>query len=493
MFLRRLLLLVAIVLTHALLPEVAWAHQELLGSTPASGDSLSTVPQEIRLSFSQAVEPSLAALRLIGPAGEVRLGDLSVPADSATVLTATIVGPLVPGDYTIEWLATGDDGHSVRGEIPFHLREGAAGLAVSRPTAPDATLGGNAEREPATGAQEVPAGSTFTLTPGHPLYVAVRWLNFAGIVIVIGAVVLATVVLGRMQRRDAVTPEGMIPQVRQRAAAVGFAGAVCLLIALPLRLFAQLATLEGAGGGSRGEVVASILSRSTWGRGWWLQAVAVALALVGFSLARRGRSSGWGIAALAAVALAVTPALSGHAVAASPLAVVSDTVHVLSAGGWVGTVFVMTVAALPPLLGSATTRRAAAGGLLAAFSPVALSFAAALALTGVYAAVLHLPDPSSLWASSYGRTLLIKLVALAFVFAAGFYNWRRARPVLEQRGDSRPLRRSAAIELTFGALVLAITAALVATPPPAEHAAHASVGGAPAADVSVGSPDVATP
>src|SRR5690606_6781386 len=89
-------------------------------------------------------------------------------------------------------------------------------------------------------------------------------------------------------------------------------------------------------------------------------------------------------------------------------------------------------------------------------------------LTGVYSAWLHLPSLEALWSSEYGRTLLWKLAALLIVFGAGAYNWRRARPALARSGDPRPLRRTAAVELGFGALVLAITAALVGTSPPSE-------------------------
>jgi hypothetical protein len=79
-------------------------------------------------------------------------------------------------------------------------------------------------------------------------------------------------------------------------------------------------------------------SRQTlWGWGWILQASGALLASVGFLVARRGSGAGWGIAGVAALLLAISPALSGHAATMTgvlgTLAVAADAVHVLAAGG----------------------------------------------------------------------------------------------------------------------------------------------------------------
>lgn len=464
------------ILLCLLSPSPARAHQQLHSASPAAGDSLGAAPAEIRLTFAEAVEPSLAQLRLVGPRGEIALGDLVVPAGSPTVLTAAVVGELVAGDYRVHWLVTGDDGHPVRGEISFTVREGATGLATADSAAGEARVGGPGDVSAAVPAETVdPAAASEPLSAGSPLYVAARWLNFAGIVAVIGAVTFATLLLGRVGRRAGLAPEGILERARERAAFVGLVGGLCLLIALPLRLLAQAAALRGAGGGSSFDLVRNILTRSLWGTGWLIAVAAVLVAVAGFALARRGKKTGWLLGAVGAIALAVTPALSGHAAATSTAAVVSDAAHVLSAGGWLGTLLVMMIAGVPVMVEGSTSRRAAAGALVTAFTPIALSFAGILTLTGVYAAWLHLNGIDDLWSSDYGQTLLLKLAALVLVIAAGAYNWRRARPALEVSGDPRPLRRSAAAELAFAALVLAITAALVATPPPRDAAAVARV------------------
>lgn len=457
-----------------LLPGTATAHQQLLEASPAAGDILQSAPRELRLTFNQAIEPSLAQLRLVGPAGEIDLAPHRIPADAPTVLLGTITGPLAAGAYTIHWLVTGDDGHPVRGEIQFTIAEGAAGLPAEPAQAPavsadSAALGGGSGQAAGGGQVEAAGDGEEGFGPTSPLYLTARWLTFAGITVVIGAVAFVVFVLPGLQRQSGARPPQMLTRVRSRAAGLGLAAVAILVVGIGLRLLAQTTALRGAGGAAGGDLVVAILTRSIWGWGWVLQAAAAMLAIAGFTLAMRRRgAAGWAMAAVAALVLAVTPGLSGHAAAASTLAIVADSLHVLSAGGWLGTLLVMMVAGIPLFLERPTTRRADGAALLRAFTPVALTFAGGLAITGVFAAWLHLTAFADLWSSAYGRTLLLKLGALMGVIAAGAFNWLRSRPALEERDDARPLRRSATAELAIGALVLAITAALVATPPPAD-------------------------
>jgi copper transport protein len=148
------------------------------------------------------------------------------------------------------------------------------------------------------------------------------------------------------------------------------------------------------------------------------------------------------------------------------MAVVSDSVHILAAGGWLGALLLLLVAGVP-----ATARMAPLGRghvvreMVHAFSPMALVFAGILALTGIIAAVLHLGSWTALTSSDYGRILLIKIAALVLVLAVALYNWRRLRPALDaSRVDT--FRRTARMELIFAFVVLVVTAWLVATPPP---------------------------
>jgi putative copper export protein len=79
---------------------------------------------------------------------------------------------------------------------------------------------------------------------------------------------------------------------------------------------------------------------------------------------------------------------------------------------------------------------------------------------------LHLKRVSSLWTTSYGITLVVKLIFVVCVVVMGAWNWRRVKPTLGESGSEETIRHSATVELTFGALVLLATSVLVSLPSP---------------------------
>jgi putative copper export protein len=104
--------------------------------------------------------------------------------------------------------------------------------------------------------------------------------------------------------------------------------------------------------------------------------------------------------------------------------------------------------------------------MVGAFSPVALTCAAIVLLTGVVSAWLRLGAISPLWTSGYGRMLLLKVALLVGVAGTGAYNWLRVKPALGTPDATSRLRRSATVELAVGIAVIAVTAILVALPTP---------------------------
>ena len=144
----------------------------------------------------------------------------------------------------------------------------------------------------------------------------------------------------------------------------------------------------------------------------------------------------------------------------------------MGAGGWLGTLLVTVIAGIPVTLrGAPGARGREASGMINAFSPVALCCAALLVVTGVVAAWLHLGSLGALWESRYGQVLLIKLAVIVVLLVVAFVNWRVLRPALGSDVATRRIRRTAVTELGLAVIVLAVTAVLVATPPPAEAAA----------------------
>jgi putative copper resistance protein D len=206
-----------------------------------------------------------------------------------------------------------------------------------------------------------------------------------------------------------------------------------------------------------------------WGAAWRLQLAAGVVALIGLVLASRRATSGWALAALASLTLAASMALGAHAAAAQRLhavSIVADSLHIIGAAGWLGSLLWLVVVGISRRIPSNEGRGPRVAALVRAFSPVALSFAALVTITGLTSAWLRLGTVTALWGTSYGQVLLIKLLVLVGVASTGFYNWKRVQPTLGTDAATSRLARVATTELVIGLLVVIVTAVLVAMPTP---------------------------
>ena len=104
--------------------------------------------------------------------------------------------------------------------------------------------------------------------------------------------------------------------------------------------------------------------------------------------------------------------------------------------------------------------------LVQGYSPMALTAGLVTIGLGLLLGWTYVGGFGPLFSSTYGRTLLVKVLLLGGVAATGAWNWRRVRPALGAAPGAARLRRSATIELVFGTLLLAVTAVLVALPAP---------------------------
>ena len=100
---------------------------------------------------------------------------------------------------------------------------------------------------------------------------------------------------------------------------------------------------------------------------------------------------------------------------------------------------------------------------------MALLSAAVVVVSGSILVFAHGGDSvRGLIQSSYGRTLALKLAAVAGVAGVGFYNWRRVRPQIQGGVGSKRFVSSAGVELALACLVLLLTAVLTGLPRPGE-------------------------
>ncbi|HJQ11214.1 MAG TPA: CopD family protein [Gemmatimonadaceae bacterium] len=189
----------------------------------------------------------------------------------------------------------------------------------------------------------------------------------------------------------------------------------------------------------------------------------LAIALIGFLMVRASAMPGWILASLGVTIAVLFPIYTGRGAGKI------NAVHIFAASAWLGTLLVLTIVGIRGVIArqpSDTPHTILVADLVNSFSPLALTAACVVALSGLTTAWLHLKRISSLWTTSYGVMLIIKLIFVAIVVSLGAWNWRRIRPSLGDPGTEQTIRRSATMELTFGAIVLICTAILVTLPSP---------------------------
>lgn len=151
------------------------------------------------------------------------------------------------------------------------------------------------------------------------------------------------------------------------------------------------------------------------------------------------------------------------------MAVALDLVHVVAMGTWVGGLVLFGVLAL---------RRVAdedVGAIGAAFSRVATVAMVALTVTGLGQSYRQLGGLSAITSTTYGRLLVVKVLLVAGMVAAGATNRAAIRRADAGAAGGRDLRvrlgRGLGIEVGLVVGVLALTSLLVNTVPGREQVA----------------------
>jgi putative copper export protein len=289
-----------------------------------------------------------------------------------------------------------------------------------------------------------------------------RTFGYSGALLCIGAVV-ARALLHRSWR-ESIDAEAL-ERATVRLTWVAFIGALFLPFASWISLTSQALQLVDEGEVLSGAQYTMALA-STWADGWRAQAIAGALAILAWIPFRGRPFLGWRLTTVAAIALAATYPLTGHprSVPVGALfGVLTQSLHVIGAGIWLGTLGVLTLVAWS---GDEAGRGSRVQRVIAGFSPVALTGAGLLALSGTITGVQTVGSFGAILGSDYGRTLAIKLLLLGGVAAVGAYNWKVVQPKLATGSGEGLLRRSALAELGVGFLLLAVTALLVTLPAP---------------------------
>src|ERR1700733_15990579 len=110
----------------ALLPLIcgatsAFAHAELKKATPPVGGTVASA-SEIRLDFSEGVEPKFSKVSLTGPDGAVPLGATKTESGNQAVLIVPISNPLSAGAYKVHWQGVAGSTQHPQGTFEFTVK-----------------------------------------------------------------------------------------------------------------------------------------------------------------------------------------------------------------------------------------------------------------------------------------------------------------------------------------------------------------------------------
>jgi copper transport protein len=443
------------------LPAAAWAHAALLQTTPVASRVVNTPPKEVALRYSEAVEPRFAIVSVTDASGsrETAGSPSRSPADADTLVVP--LKRLHEGWYLVYWRVISVDGHPVRGAFTF-------AVGPNPGPAPQFVIPSISE------------------TAATPRLVTARWVAFLSMMAAIGLFVLRIVVARPMVARVSGT------RLRSVTIAFGVASVVALL-AIPI--YVLLATAEFAlrSFWSFGALF-PLVRVSAFGRGWLdlelIFALFAAAAAVAIWLDRpeRGQRSIAAVLALAgalgaAAASLLVPGTVGHAGQTSPrgLSLAFDWFHLVGGSVWVGGLIGLVV-----LAASLPAARRVAGLVVCVprFSNVAFVSVLVLIGAGIGSSLQQIPTLASLWQTSYGKALLVKIALLGAALLLASVNLLRNVPRFKAAGR-RPeltasagslLRRLVAGESVLVAGAVLAAAVLSSLPPPSK--ALASVGGA---------------
>ena len=99
----------------------AFAHAQLQKATPAVGATVASA-SEIRLEFSEGVEPKFSKVSLTGPGGAVPLGAAKTEPSNQAAVIVPISKPLSAGVYKVHWQAVSVDTHHTQGTFEFTVK-----------------------------------------------------------------------------------------------------------------------------------------------------------------------------------------------------------------------------------------------------------------------------------------------------------------------------------------------------------------------------------
>lgn len=492
----------------------ARADVTLETSTPADGSSIGEPVEVIKLHFARTAEPVGGAegMQIFDASGR-QLPAVVSPGSNGELWDVTPDAPLENGSFGLRWAVTAADGHHASGTLRFTAGNAASideGVAVPPPvpasTLPDDQnmeghdMSGRSDASALMTTDAMDAAMSEQGVAGVGLLAGLgRWITYLGTLLAVGGLVFVRVVMrgdrssigrlfGFIRLSGGIALAGVVLQLAGQAASLdgesifavaspeglitalgswfGFvmlvAGVGAFFVlddALPAARFVDSGThspirsqdLQSSMASSRGSDHGSTMTMP--------RHVSGASADSGELKPNLARSQ---VAVLGGGLLIAAAVLEGHSNSIEPklLVALAAAVHLLAAAVWVGGLAALAVV----MFGRARQRQPLGiAALIVRFSTAAGVAAVAAGAAGLLLAFSILEQPADLWATSWGRVLLLKLLLVGTVAGIGSYNHFKVIPAIEAGvpGAQSQLGRTLKRELVVMLAVVGLTAWLV--------------------------------
>lgn len=182
-------LAVAIVVAPA---NPAFAHSELLESTPAAGETLPEPPEQVELVFGENVQEQGGAI-VVQAADGSRVDQANTFATDANVATVQLAKTAPSGKYTVNYRVVSADGHIVNGTFSYRQTSSSSPTPTSSEPATASVVTASSDPSPVAGTDGSDEGSG-----GSVIWV----LGLGAIGLVLVAAMIAVVVRGRRDHTD---------------------------------------------------------------------------------------------------------------------------------------------------------------------------------------------------------------------------------------------------------------------------------------------------
>ncbi len=407
----------------------ASAHAILVSEDPVQNSIIAQAPTQVVLSFTEGV--TLIEGKITVTAPDNSRADSGQPTTSGDQVIIPLKPNGGPGTYLVSFRIISADSHPVGGAFVY---------SVGHTSTPPTGTGAGVSSSP-------------TIAVLFPI---VRWLGYAGLVLLVGSVLVLALLWP--QRLDRAGPIKVI-----------WLGAGLVALSTVLELILQVPNVAGGFGEVTRSDIQEVLS-SQYGAAHLIRLGVLGAAL--FLLRPIVRGNGWGadrvlLAVLGAIAVA-TWSVSGHPYASSipTVTVVADMIHIASMSVWLGGLFMLAVFLLPKA--NATE--------LSVIVPVWSRWAAyavgALVVTGVVQALVEVGSVPGLFTTEYGLLVLAKAVLLGIVLIIASYSRRMVGPIAEKvKGARFRLRRFVVAESVGAVVIIGLASVLVQTTPARSPAA----------------------